>query len=228
MKIINELEPKEVWVEFASVQDHPEDEQTVLYLQDTAHQAGVHTRQVYMEDIGFHPMRRRFVDANDYDIDRLFKLFPWEWIVASEFAPHLKLNVCQFIEPMWKMLLSNKGILPILWELFPKHPNLLSAYFDEESIRTKTFAERYVRKPLLSREGANVQLVEQGRATLETPGDYGEEGYIFQTAAELGRHDGNYPVFGVWIVDHEACGLGIREDHTPITGNLSRFVPHLF
>ena len=219
---------KEVPIDFASVKEHPEDEQTVAYLRDTAHQAGLQTRQVYIEDIGFHPMRRRFVDAEDQSVDRLFKLFPWEWIVSSEFAPHLKFNVCQFIEPMWKMLLSNKAILPILWELFPKHPNLLSAYFDEETLRKNTFATKYVRKPLLSREGANVQLVEHGRTIAQTGGEYGEEGFIFQTAAELGSHDGNFPVFGVWIVDHEACGLGIREDKSPITGNLSRFVPHLF
>jgi len=224
----SKLVPKEIGVEFTSVKDHPEDEQTVLYLQDTAHQAGLQTRQVYMEDIGFHPMLRRFVDAQNQTIDRLFKLFPWEWIVASEFAPHLKLNVCQFIEPMWKMLLSNKGILPILWELFPKHPNLLPAYFDEADLRKNSFAARYIRKPLLSREGANIQIIEHGRATTETPGEYGEEGYVFQEAADLGQRDGNYPVFGVWIVDHEACGLGIREDRTSVTGNLSRFVPHLF
>ncbi|HUS36323.1 MAG TPA: glutathionylspermidine synthase family protein [Verrucomicrobiae bacterium] len=224
----SKLDRKEMPVRFASVKDHPEDEQTVLYLQDTAHQAGLQTLQAHIEDIGFHPMRRRFVDANDESIERLFKLFPWEWIVASEFAPHLKLNVCEFIEPMWKMLLSNKAILPILWELFPKHPNLLSAYFDEESLRKNTYATKYVRKPLLSREGANVTLIEHGQTKVETAGEYGEEGYVYQTAAELGSHDGNVPVFGVWIVDHEACGLGIREDRSPITGNLSRFIPHLF
>jgi glutathionylspermidine synthase len=129
---------------------------------------------------------------------------------------------------MWKMLFSNKAILPILWELFPKHPNLLPAYFEESDLRQNTMASRYVRKPLLSREGANVQIIENGRPMLETEGEYGEEGYIYQAAAELGPRDGNFPVFGVWIADHEACGLGIREDRSPITGNLSRFVPHLF
>src|SRR5205085_11334072 len=134
-------------------------------------------------------MRRRFVDAQDQSIERLFKLFPWEWVVASEFAPHLKLNVCQLIEPMWKMLLSNKALLPILWELFPNHPNLLPAYFSEDELRQKTLAGKYVRKPLLSREGANVQLIDHGRVTLETAGEYGEEGYIYQAAADLGARD---------------------------------------
>ena len=49
------------------------------------------------------------------------------------------------------MVLSNKGILAILWDLFPGHPNLLPAYLDEPNGMFE-----YVKKPLLSREGANV------------------------------------------------------------------------
>jgi glutathionylspermidine synthase len=33
-------------------------------------------------------------------------------------------------------------------------------------------------------------------------------------------------VLGSWLVDHTPCGLSIREDETPITGNTSRFLPH--
>ena len=86
----------------------------------------------------------------------------------------------------------------------------------------------YVRKPKLSREGANVCIVRNGSVVTETVGEYGSEGWIYQAAIDLPRFDGNYPVMGVWMVNHEACGLGIREDRTPVTGNLSRFIPHLF
>ncbi|MGI4831146.1 MAG: glutathionylspermidine synthase family protein [Janthinobacterium lividum] len=37
-----------------------------------------------------------------------------------------------------------------------------------------------------------------------------------------------WPVLGLWMIDQECCGMGIREDAGPITGNLSSFVPHLF
>ena len=33
------------------------------------------------------------------------------------------------IEPSWKLILGNKAILPLLWEMFPEHKNLLPAYF---------------------------------------------------------------------------------------------------
>jgi glutathionylspermidine synthase len=129
----------------------------------------------------------------------------------------------QFIEPPWKMLLSNKGLLPVLWELFPDHPNLLPA-FDTPS---PFLGGNYVRKPKLSREGANVRIVEAGVTQEENEGEYGEEGFIYQGLAPIPSFNGNRPVLGAWIVNHEACGLGVREDTRRITGNLSRFIPHL-
>jgi glutathionylspermidine synthase len=127
----------------------------------------------------------------------------------------------QFIEPTWKMLLSNKGLLSILWELFPDHPNLLASYDVADPLDGC-----YVRKPKLSREGSNVTWVEGGVVLAETGGDYGYEGYVYQAPATLPNFAGHHPILGVWMVDHEPAGLGIREDTGRITGNLSRFVPH--
>ncbi len=210
-------------VHFSSIKEHPEDEQTVLYLRDTCEQAGVTTRHVFVEDIGWNEGQRCFLDLDLQRIERCFKLYPWEWMWHEEFAPQLALDGTQFLEPAWKMLLSNKGLLPVLWELFPHHPNLLPAYEDAAPL-----AGSYVRKPRLSREGSNVTLMEHNSIIEETAGEYGEEGHVFQAVASLPNFDGHRPIFGVWIVDHEAAGLGIREDTRRITGNLSRFVPHFF
>lgn len=210
-------------IHFSSIKEHPEDEQTVLYLRDTCAQAGVTTKPVFIEDIGWDARQRTFVDLDGARITHCFKLYPWEWLWHEEFGPHLAGEPVQFIEPAWKMLLSNKGLLPVLWELFPDHPNLLPAYEDAAPL-----GSRYVRKPRLSREGSNIAWVEGGVAVEETPGDYGEEGFVFQATADVPDFEGNHPIFGVWIVDHEPAGLGIREDTRRITGNLSRFVPHYF
>jgi glutathionylspermidine synthase len=83
-----------------------------------------------------------------------------------------------------------------------------------------------VRKPLYSREGANVALISQGVALAQQQGPYGGEGFIRQTLAPSRNFSGQYPVLGSWLVDHTACGLSIREDESPITGNNSRFLPH--
>jgi len=131
------------------------------------------------------------------------------------------LLVTQWIEPIWKMLWSNKALLAVLWELYPNHPNLLPAYLDGPRELT-----RYVKKPKLAREGANITLV--GETTVETGGDYGEEGFVYQALAPVPTFEGNYAVIGSWLVDGEACGMGVRESDGPITTNLSRFVPHMF
>lgn len=208
---------------FCSVTDNPEDEQTVLYLRDTCEQAGVRTIPLHVEEIGWDSSRSAFVDLQGTAIGACFKLYPWEWMWAEEFGARLKSDTVRWIEPTWKMLLSNKGILPILWELFPGHPNLLPCHESAEPL-----GGTYVRKPKLSREGSNVTWTEGGITLEDTGGDYGAEGFVYQAPASCEPHDGHYPVFGVWVVDHEAAGLGIREDNRRITGNLSRFVPHFF
>jgi hypothetical protein len=47
-----------------------------------------------------------------------------------------------------------------------------------------------------------------------------------QALAPLPNFSGQYPVLGSWLIDHTPCGLSIREDENPITGNTSRFLPH--
>ena len=210
-------------IHFSSVRDNPEDAMTVLYLRDTCEQAGGVGRMVGVDEIGWDPARARFVDRDHAVIEIAFKLYPWEWLWAEPFAVHLPAEPVRFIEPTWKMLLSNKGLLPVLWELFPGHPNLLPAFDHPEPL-----GGNYVQKPLLSREGGNVRWVAAGTVVEETGGDYGAEGYVYQAPANLAELAGAHPVFGVWVVDHTAAGLGIREDTRRITGNLSRFVPHFF
>jgi glutathionylspermidine synthase len=204
--------------------DDAEDGMTVTYLQDTAQQAGLEAAIFPIDEIGWNG--RQFVGPNENPLRAVFKLYPWEWMVREEFGKHLGSTDTVWIEPPWKMLLSNKGILPILWELYPRHPYLLEASFDGPGLMMS-----WVKKPLLGREGANITLHQPG-SDIETEGDYGEEGYVFQQLAALKQFDGKYPVIGSWLIGHEegnvAGGMGIREAETPITGNTSQFVPHLF
>lgn len=205
---------------FASVSDSPEDLGNVEYLRDCATQAGWQTGHLAIEEIGWNG--ERFVGLNDEPIETLFKLYPWEWLVREEFGQHLLARPARIIEPAWKMLLSNKALLVVLWELNYGHPNLLPAYFDERKL-----GGQYAKKPLLAREGANVTLRTAG-GQLSQIGNYGAEGYVYQGLAPLPRFDDNYAVIGSWIVGTEPAGIGIREDDTPITKNTSRFVPHYF
>ena len=171
-------------VHFASVSEHPEDEQTIRYLQDTCHQAGLATKLTPIEQIGWNESRSAFVDQDDQKITTCFKLYPWEWMWREEFAKFLPRETVRFIEPAWKMPLSNKGLLPILWELFPDHPNLLPCFDSPEKLDGN-----YAKKPKLSREGSNVTLVERGMPIESADGDYGEEGFIYQALAPIPELD---------------------------------------
>jgi glutathionylspermidine synthase len=216
----------------ACVRDNAEDRGTVDYLAECARQAGVSTEFIFIEEIGV-TADGRFTDLADRAILNLFKLYPWEWMVSEAFGRHLPGDRTRFIEPVWKMVLSNKGLLPILWEMFPGHPNLLPAFFEGDP-RAQALAGNHVRKPLHGREGGNIEIVRRGPATgglgtddLRREGPYGGEGYVVQSLCELPDFDGNRPVIGSWVVAGQACGMGIREERAAITSNGARFVPHV-
>jgi glutathionylspermidine synthase len=207
---------------FASLDD-AEDIVTSSYLRDCASQAGISTDQLFVGKIGWDHRRRLFVDEAERPMQSVFKLYPWEWMLDEDFAPFLVTDeATQWIEPAWKILLSSKGILPILWELYPNDPNLLEAYLDRGENRLR----EYAKKPLFSREGANVTLYDDRGPLAASEGDYGKEGFIYQALARLPEFDGQRAVVGSWIVGQEAAGIGIRESAGPITDNRSRFVPH--
>jgi len=205
---------------FSCLHQFPEDVVNVNYLRDCAAQAGIETKFISVHDIGRR--KNTFVDMDENPIDFIFKLYPWEWMIHEEFGALLNGSSTRWIEPMWKMILSNKAILPVLWKLFPNHPNLLECYFDDPGPM-----KNYAQKPLFSREGANVTLVEGEKIISETRGEYGEEGFVYQQLYKLPDFDGYRPVIGSWIIGDQAAGMGIRETNTLVTDNFSRFVPHV-
>lgn len=208
---------------FACLKETLEDLTNTEYLRDCALQAGLDTQLIFVDDIGWNAETKSFVDMENEPIKNIFKLYPWEWLLGDEFGQHIleDSNRTFWIEPAWKMILSNKAILPILWTLYPNHPFLLPAYFESDKLTD------YVKKPILSREGANITLVRNSALVQNTDGGYGKEGFIFQELFELPDFDRAYPVIGSWIIGQEPAGMGIRESDTLITNNTSRFVPHL-
>ena len=218
-QIFNTLPPGTP-LHFSCMKDNEEDRITIEYLRDTAVQAGMATHFIYVEDLGWNGSA--FVDLDAQPVRAWFKLYPWEWLVRDDFATHLGETSLQIIEPAWKALLSNKGMLAILWELFPDHPNLVPAYFSPDYLGAS-----FVIKPFFSREGANISVVDR-QQPLATPGPYAAEPKVYQARATLPAFDGRYPVIGAWIVGEETAGMGIREDITPVTTNASRFIPHFF
>src|SRR5439155_642151 len=186
--------------------ENVEDLMTVTYLRDTAEQAGYQTIGLHVGDIGWHHIRG-FTDLDERPILNLFKLYPWEWLLREAFASHLSPGLPYWIEPPWRMILSNKSILPILWELFPNHPNLLPAFREPAGLR------EWVKKPRFGREGQNVE-VRTATGGEEQPGEYGDEGFVYQQYFALPVYDGRRAVVGSWVVDQESA-RGIKDTIKP-------------
>lgn len=208
---------------FTCVGDNLEDRGNLDYLIDIALQAGCDARFIDLVDIG--ELAGQLVDLESKPIREIFKLYPWEFMVREPFGQTLLTSQTRFIEPAWKMILSNKGILPLLWQAFPGHPNLLPACFDDSP--QGSLPPGWVRKPLYSREGANIELVDHRGEYLQEPGPYDDSGYVRQAFHPLPCFAGSYTLIGSWVVGDEAAGIGIREDATLITKDSSRFLPHI-
>jgi len=203
-------------VHFACARGSAEDQGTVDYLRDTAIQAGIEAPFLFMDEIGWNGSA--FRDLAERDIAACFKLYPWDWLLREEFGAHVAAAATRWIEPAWRLIPSSKAFLALLWELYPGHPNLLPAFLEPG----KT-GRPEISKPLWGREGANIAA-----PGITTDGPYADQPRLWQAYAELPRMGGRYPVLGSWIVAGKACGLGVREDATPITRDTSRFVPHYF
>jgi glutathionylspermidine synthase len=207
---------------FASVANSIEDKGTVMYLMDIAKQAGVDSRFIELEQLG--EASGQLVDMDGYAIGGLFKLYPWEFMVQEDFASVILTSQTQWLEPGWKMLLSNKGILPLLWQKYQGHPNLLESHFEQAG---QSFGAGWVRKPLFSREGANVELVTLSGEKISEPGPYADSPFIRQKLQPLPKFGDSYTMIGSWVVGNSAAGIGIREDNSLITKDSSRFLPHI-
>jgi glutathionylspermidine synthase len=231
---------------FTCLAPHAEDEGTLRYLLDTALEAGLSAKSLPVAEIGWsappdEPDDGDFVDLDDTRIQTLFKLVPWNWMLADEFGARLVRKVVggemTVIEPAWKMVLANKAILALLWEMYPNHPNLLPAFMDRTAFAP---GSTVVAKPLLGREGANISIATLGEngavvgaPLASTSGEYGREGYVYQALAPMASATDSVgrthqAVIGSWIINGYSRGIGIREDTNLITNNRSRFVPHLF
>lgn len=210
---------------FACMTQSFEDVGNVAYLAECAKMAGFLPIIIDIRQIGVGDWEY-FIDDSLRPIETLFKLYPWEWMFADTFGGSIARKSTRFIEPPWKAILSNKGALALLWEMAPGHPNLLPCHFENDA-RAAVLGDNYARKPIYSREGANVSLIRRGETIASEAGSYGAEGFVRQALHMSRSFDARYPVLGCWLIGDEPAGMGVREDVSPITSNRSRFVPHV-
>lgn len=214
-----------------------EDFGNLVYIMDTALRAGIRVKELQMEDIGTCTefcngnARQIFTDLQDEEILNIFKLYPWEWMTGENFGKGIVGTSTKWMEPAWKMLMSNKAMSIKLWADHTAHPNLLPSY---------DFAPnngKWAKKAIHGREGSNINVYEAecgkvfrdelAQGSHAVP-EYDHWGYMYQEWFNIKPHDGYYPIIGSWVIGDKACGMSIREDKNLVTGMDAFFASHLF
>lgn len=210
---------------FSSIQGNDEEEVTTRLLQQIATDAGFNTSFEYLQDVKFDDDGIFDRDENQYEY--WFKLYPWEDIATDE--PELATMLTSIMQnqqaiilnPAYTLLFQSKGMLKILYELFPDSPYLLRTSFEPLS------GVKHVQKPMFGREGANVAIIDSnGAVVAKESGPYDNHKKVYQEYVELNT-DSNSTKYqaGVFFA-YEACGLSFRKG-SEIMNNMSKFVGHV-
>lgn len=207
---------------FSSVAGNKEEELTTKLLAHIAKDVGFECDFSYVDEVEFG---EEGIFKNGVNYEYWFKLIPWEEIAIEEgelamFLTQIMRNQKAIIlNPAYTLLFQSKGILKILWELYPNHPLLLESSY--EPLQGKDF----VRKPMFGREGANISIVKDDVKLQENIGPYGNNKMIYQQYYELNSNENEYYQAGVFFA-YEGCGLGFRKGGL-IIDNASKFVGHI-
>jgi trypanothione synthetase/amidase len=217
--------------------DNDKDEMlTALYMRNVMREAGIESKicvttdELYWKD-------ETIIDSDGETVKLVWKLWMWETILQdyidatkerdldgwkplngehpriSDILLHDQVKV---IEPLWKVITSNKALLPLLWSMYPDHPNLLRS----EWILTNELKQTsFVKKPFVGRCGQNITLYNANHDSVidETTGQFSTRDCIYQQLFSLKNYDGYYAIIGSWIIHGHFGGFCIREDQKLIT-----------
>jgi len=210
---------------FSSVEGDDEEEATTRLLQQIATDAGFNTGFEFLENVRFD--EDGIFDADDNKYEYWFKLFPWEDIAHDE--PELAVMLTQIMQnhkaiilnPAYTLLFQSKGIMKVLYDLFPDSPYLLETSFEPlEGIKQ-------VEKTIFGREGANTKIIDaNGNVVEENDGPYDNYKKVYQEYVDFNKDaNGQKYQAGVFFA-YEACGLSFRKG-SEIMDNMSKFVGHI-
>lgn len=224
--------PEHELLYFAHADDEPtgEDWTNTAFLKTCAGEAGWDTIGINMQRLTWNEEKTVFVDGVNSPITHIFKLYPWEDMMDEPGAEHILRypKSTHWFEPAWKMLLSDKKILSVLWKLYPDSPYLLPTYTDSpHNLR------EYVKKPVYGREGKSISIHTPNKKIVSpyTYHDVQDDEYIYQELFRApnfkSRGQDNHLVIGSWVVGNRPAGLAFRESNSLITDEDARFVPHI-
>ena len=210
---------------FSSIAGNVEDENTTRLLEAAARDAGFECDFAFASEVSFDDENGIFWNGQNWEY--WFKLIPWEMIAIDEsdlaliIKNIIKNQKAIILNPAYTLLFQSKGIMKILWDLYPNHPLLLESSF--EPLKGK----KQVKKPFLAREGANVSIINSdGSIEIQNDGEYANGKFLYQEFADFAKDEnGNSYQAGMFFA-FEGCALGFRKGKD-IIDNYSKFVGHI-
>lgn len=135
-----------------------------------ANDAGYQTDFCYMDQVGFLEHDGIFNAANNTRFDYWFKLYPWEDIALQtdgiiNILEEITRNTSTVtLNPAYTLLFQSKGMLKVLYDLFPTSPYLLETKF--EPLKGK----KYVSKKMFGREAQMLRfMTRMGKSYINNP-----------------------------------------------------------
>lgn len=174
-------------------------------------------------------------------IERMFALYPKEWMAVDEGGDALAYAVergkLQLFNPPLSLLLQSKGLLAAVWGLYE-----LGLLFDDQAreaierymlptYNKPVFDGDYVSKSMFGREGGSVRLYDE-HGNLELADQDGFDTSVFfpkvyqkkAALAQIPTAAGHLHLLtGLFVINGEPCGLLGRAGGL-ITGNTSHFI----
>ncbi|ARR03278.1 glutathionylspermidine amidase / glutathionylspermidine synthetase [Campylobacter vicugnae] len=210
---------------FSSIAGSSEDENTTRLLEASARDAGFECDFAFASEVSFDDENGIFWNGQNWEY--WFKLIPWEMIAIDEsdlaliIKNIIKNQKAIILNPAYTLLFQSKGIMKILWDLYPNHPLLLESSFEPLN------GKKQVKKPFLAREGANVSIINSdGSIEIQNDGEYANGKFLYQEFADFAKDEnGNSYQAGMFFA-FEGCALGFRKGKD-IIDNYSKFVGHI-
>lgn len=210
---------------FSSIAGSVEDENTTRLLESAARDAGFECDFAFVDEVSFDDENGIF--WNEQNWEYWFKLIPWEMIAIDEsdlaliIKNIIKNQKAIILNPAYTLLFQSKGIMKILWDLYPNHPLLLESSF--EPLKGK----KQVKKPFLAREGANVSIINSdGSIKIQNDGEYASGKFLYQEFADFAKDENGDSYQAGMFFAFEGCALGFRKGKD-IIDNYSKFVGHI-
>ncbi|CAM3366314.1 MULTISPECIES: glutathionylspermidine synthase family protein [Saccharibacillus] len=183
----------------------------------------------------------RVKDGEGRPIDRMFALYPKEWMSVDDGGEALAYAVesgqLKLFNHPHAILLQSKGMMAVVWGLHE-----LGMLYDEEerdaisrymlpTYNKPLFSGDYVSKSMFGREGGSVRMYGQaGELELQDEDGYDTSGLfpvVYQKRADLPRvHTAEgelHLLAGMFVIDGVPCGMLGRAGGL-ITGNASHFI----